>query len=74
MTETLIQKLINRPSITVYVNSSIQDLVQILNKNRVGCAVVIDIKSAFPVGIVSERDLIRNHDKIINLIQLNAHH
>tara|TARA_A100001011_G_scaffold338550_1_gene369444 strand:- start:331 stop:759 length:429 start_codon:yes stop_codon:yes gene_type:complete len=66
MTETLIQKLINRPSITVYVNSSIQDLVQILNKNRVGCAVVIDIKSAFPVGIVSERDLIRNHDKIIN--------
>ena len=66
MTETLVKKLINRPCITINEDSNIDDLVKILKKNRVGCAVVISDKLDYPVGIISERDLIRNYNKIIN--------
>ena len=66
MQETLVQKLIKRPCITLNENSSIRNLVQILNKNKVGCVVVTSMNSNHPVGIVSERDLVRNYDKILN--------
>ena len=66
MTETLVKKLINRPCITINEDSNVDDLVKILKKNRVGCAVVISDKLDYPVGIISERDLIRNYNKIIN--------
>ena len=66
MQETLVNKLIKRSCITISENSSIINLVNILNKNKVGCAIVLSTKSDYPVGIVSERDLIRNFDKIIN--------
>ena len=66
MTETLVKKLINRPCITINEDSNIDDLVKILKKNRVGCAVVISDKLDYPVGIISERDLIGNYNKIIN--------
>ena len=66
MSETLVQKLIKRPCITLDENSSIQNLVDILNKNKVGCAVVTALNANYPVGIISERDLVRNHEKIFN--------
>ena len=66
MSDTLVQKLMKRPCITLDENSFIKNLVDILNHNKVGCAVVTSLKFDYPVGIVSERDLIRNYEKIIN--------
>ena len=66
MQETLVKKLIKRSCITINENSLIIDLVNMLNTNKVGCVVVISFKSDYPVGIVSERDLVRNYDKIIS--------
>ena len=66
MKETLVKKLIKRSCITINENRLIKDLVNILNKNKVGCIVVTSFESDYPVGIVSERDLVRNYDKIIN--------
>ena len=66
MTELLLQKLMKRPCITLDENSSIKNLVYTLNKNKVGCIIVTPSTSSFPVGIVSERDLVRNYDNILN--------
>ena len=66
MTELLLQKLMKRPCITLDENSSIKNLVYTLNKNKVGCVIVTPSTSSLPVGIVSERDLVRNYDKILN--------
>ena len=66
MPETLVQKLIKRACITLDENSSIKNLVDILNKNKVGCVVVTSLQSNYPVGIVSERDLVRNYKIILN--------
>ena len=66
MPETLVQKLIKRPCFTLDENSSILNLVDILNKNKVGCAVVTALNANYPVGIISERDLVRNYEKIFN--------
>ena len=66
MSETLLQKLMKRPCITLDENSSIKNLVDTLNKNKVGCVIVTSLRSNYPVGIVSERDLVRNYDKILN--------
>ena len=66
MPETLVQKLMNRTCITIDENSFIINLVKSLNKNKVGCVVVTSMNSNYPVGIVSERDLVRNYEKILN--------
>ena len=66
MQETLVKKLIKRSCITINESSLIKDLVYILNKNKVGCVVVTSLKSTYPVGIVSERDLVRNFEVILN--------
>ena len=66
MPETLVQKLMKRSCITIDENSSIINLVDTLNKNKVGCVVVTSLKSNYPVGIVSERDLVRNYKIILN--------
>ena len=66
MPETLVQKLMKRSCITLDENSSIKNLVDILNENKVGCVVVTSLKSNYPVGIVSERDLVRNYKIILN--------
>ena len=66
MPETLLQKLMKRNCITLDENSSIKNLVDTLNKNKVGCVVVTSLQSNYPVGIVSERDLIRNYKIILN--------
>ena len=66
MPETLVQKLMKRACITLDENSSIKNLVDTLNKNKVGCVVVTSLQSNYPVGIVSERDLVRNYKIIVN--------
>ena len=66
MPETLVQKLMKRACITLDENSSIKNLVDTLNKNKVGCVVITSLKSNYPVGIVSERDLVRNYKIILN--------
>ena len=66
MPETLVQKLMKRACITIDENSSIKNLVDILNENKVGCVVVTSLKSNYPVGIASERDLVRNYKIILN--------
>ena len=63
---TLVNSLINRGCITIEESSSIRELIELLNKNSVGCLVVLSEKNSSPAGIVSERDLIRNYSKIIN--------
>ena len=65
MSETLVQKLMKRACITLDENSSIKNLVDTLNKNKVGCIVVTSLQSNYPVGIVSERDLVRNYKIIL---------
>ena len=66
MPETLVQKLMKRACITLDENSSIKNLVDTLNKSKVGCVVVTSLKCNHPVGIVSERDLVRNYKIILN--------
>ena len=66
MPETLVQKLMKRICITIDENSTIKNLIDTLNKNKVGCVVVTSLKSSYPVGIVSERDLVRNFKDILN--------
>ena len=66
MTQTLVKTLINRPCITINEKSSINALVKLLNINRVGCVVVMSKSLNNPIGIVSERDIIRNYEKIID--------
>ena len=66
MPETLVQKLMKRTCITLDENSSIKNLVDTLNKSKVGCVVVTSLKFNHPVGIVSERDLVRNYEIILN--------
>ena len=66
MPETLVQKLMKRACITLDENSSIKNLVDTLNKNKVGCVVVTSLQSNYPVGVVSERDLVRNFKVILN--------
>ncbi len=55
MSETLVQKLVKRACITLDENSSIENLVDTLNKNKVGCVVVLSSNANYLVGIVSER-------------------
>ena len=66
MPETLVQKLMQRTCINLDENSSIKNLVDTLNKSKVGCVVVKSLQSNYPVGIVSERDLVRNYKIILN--------
>ena len=71
--ETLIKKLIKRPCVTIDHNSSINFLIELLNKYEIGCVIVISKNKKLPVGIISERDLIRNYDKIINNKYIKVH-
>ena len=72
MSETLVQNLMKRACITLDENSSIKNLVDTLNKNKIGCVVVISSNTYYPVGIVSERDLVRNYKIICNNNNIKA--
>ena len=63
---SLVKSLISRGCITIDQNSNITNLIRRLNFNSVGCLVVLSKEISTPIGMVSERDLIRNYNNIIN--------
>ena len=71
--ESLVKKLVKRPCITIDENSNIDFLIKLLNKNKIGCIVVVSERQKLPVGIISERDLIRNYHKIFNNKYIKVH-
>jgi len=54
-----IAKLIERSCVTTHANCSLDDLITILAKRRIGTVVVVD-RDQQVIGIVSERDIIRH--------------
>ena len=62
MAEKLVLSLIKRKCITITENSTISDLADLLTLNNIGAVVVVDINNK-AIGIVSERDVIRNYNK-----------
>lgn len=62
MAEKLVLSLIKRKCITIKEDSSISDLAELLTLNNIGAVVVVDINNK-AIGIVSERDVIRNYNK-----------
>ncbi len=71
--QSLVKKLVKRPCITIDENSNIDFLIKLLNKNKIGCIVVVSERHKLPVGIISERDLIRNYHKIFNNKYIKVH-
>ena len=54
-----IAKLIERSCVTTHADCSLDDLITILAKRRIGTVVVVD-RNQQVIGIVSERDIIRH--------------
>jgi len=50
MSKTLVQKFMERPCITLDENSSVKNLADTLNKNRVGGFVITSLNTNFPVA------------------------
>jgi CBS domain-containing protein len=68
MAEKLVLNLIKRKCITISEDSTISDLADLLTLNNIGAVVVVDSNNK-AIGIVSERDVIRNHNKNYNYIK-----
>jgi CBS domain-containing protein len=68
MAEKLVLSLIKRKCITITEDSSISDLADLLTLNNIGAAVVVNSRNK-AIGIVSERDVIRNYNKNYNYIK-----
>jgi len=68
MAEKLVLSLIKRKCITITENSTISDLADLLTLNNIGAVVVVDSNNK-AIGIVSERDVIRNYNKNYNDIK-----
>ena len=67
MTGRLVEKLANRGCITINKGALISELIDLLSSNNIGAVVVVD-RGKKPVGMVSERDIIKNLNKnIINI-------
>ena len=63
---SLVETLSKRSCLTIDKNEQISTLASILKNHNIGCLVVLDTDTANPVGIVSERDLVKNFQKILN--------
>ncbi len=74
MAEKLVLSLIKRECITITENSTISDLTNLLTLNDIGAAVVVNSNNK-AIGIVSERDVIKNyntnHTHIKNIMTKN---
>jgi|TARA_B110000116_G_C16763565_1_gene549677 CBS domain-containing protein len=68
MAEKLVLSLIKRKCITIKEDSTISDLANLLTLNDIGAVVVVD-SSNKAIGIVSERDVIKNYNKDYNYIK-----
>ena len=63
---SLVETLSKRSCLTIDKNEQISTLASILKNHNIGCLVVLDKDTANPVGIVSERDLVKNFQNILN--------
>ena len=63
---SLVETLSKRSCLTIDKNEQISTLASILKNHNIGCLVVLDTDKANPVGIVSERDLVKNFQNILN--------
>ena len=74
MAEKLVLSLIKRQCITITENSTISDLTNLLTLNDIGAVVVVNSNNK-AIGIVSERDVIKNyntnHTHIKNIMTKN---
>ncbi len=61
---SLVETLSKRSCLTIDLNEQISKLAFILKKNNIGCLVVTSEDKSHPVGIVSERDLIKFFNEI----------
>ena len=68
MAEKLVLSLIKRKCITIIEDSTISDLADLLTLNNIGAVVVVNNNNK-AIGIVSERDIIRNYNKNYNYIK-----
>ena len=60
MANRLVENLAKRGCITIQKNSKISELVDVLSLHNIGAVVVTD-KEKKPIGMVSERDIVRNY-------------
>jgi CBS domain-containing protein len=63
---SLVNTLSKRSCLTIDQNEQISNLALLLKKHNIGCLIVTDNASSKPVGIVSERDLVKYFNEIIN--------
>ena len=68
MVEKLVLSLIKRKCITIKVDSTISNLTDLLTLHDIGAVIVVDNNNK-PIGIVSERDVIKNYSKNYNDIK-----
>ena len=68
MAEKLVLSLIKRKCITITENSTISNLTNLLTLHDIGAVVVVD-RNNKTIGIVSERDVIRNYNITDNCIK-----
>ena len=62
----LVETISKRSCLTINENEQISDLAYLLKKYNIGCLVVLDDSNKNPVGIVSERDLVKYFKEIIS--------
>ena len=67
MANRLVENLAKRGCITIQKNSKISELVDILSLHNIGAVVVTD-KEKKPIGLVSERDIVRNFGKNVHVV------
>ena len=58
----LVENLAKRGCVTIQKNSKISELIGLLSSHNIGAVVVVD-KEKEPIGMVSERDIVRNYSK-----------
>ena len=63
---SLVNTLSKRTCLTIDQNEQISNLALLLKKHNIGCLIVTDNALSRPVGIVSERDLVKYFKEIIN--------
>ena len=67
MANRLVENLAERGCITIQKNSKISELVDLLSLHNIGAVVVTD-KEKKPIGLVSERDIVRNFGKNVHVV------
>ena len=67
MANRLVENLAKRECITIQKNSKISELVILLSSHNIGAVVVVD-KEKKPIGLVSERDIVRNFGKNVHVV------